>query len=192
MGRLDVFISGKYGQNDRNAIERWSTKRYNKGGTGWRTSLYHCTLLTMKKWRAVSRGTFSYEKNSPMIKTVCISLVCLFCYSYVYKPFAATMESKSLSSSCSLKKSRQSIKNKNSKKTDDKGIVPVLSSTLHLHEKHYLFLSSSSNSTNWFLCSTISTNCFVFCCTILLSCFDGSETKKQIGSNHYTFIQLAQ
>ena len=74
-----------------------------------------------------------------MIKTVCITLVCLFRNSYVYKPFAARMESKSLSSSCSLKRSRQSIKNKNSKKIDDKGKVPVYPSTLHLHEKHTSF-----------------------------------------------------
>ena len=34
MRRLDVFISGKYDQNDRNAIERWPQKDCNKGGTG--------------------------------------------------------------------------------------------------------------------------------------------------------------
>lgn len=42
MRRLDVFISGKYDQNDRNAFERWPQKDTTKEGLGDRL---HYTIV---------------------------------------------------------------------------------------------------------------------------------------------------
>lgn len=134
----------------------------------------------------------------------------------IYKPLAAIMESKSLSSSCSLEEKTMHILS-----TDHRffiilllpfsicfvtdfflAIVAVESNrgkeTMCLVSySTYRFLSSSKSSTNAFLCSTISTSCLVFCCMTRLSCFDGSvriSTNKKgtikYSCNHHDHNQM--